>query len=135
MRVDIEIRSRLFPYEAIQWATGRMLEHRDYLGAYYRDDCLLLSLGMEPEELMLQLLAKATTPSAEADLLQPPLTQSRGTAPNTPPKQCTGCRPFLRRVWPWACSTGNSKACLTTVKERRLWWFVPSAMRPSRRAK
>ena len=49
-------------HEAIQWATGRMLEHQDYLSAYYRDDCLLLSLGMEPEELMLQLLAKGDDP-------------------------------------------------------------------------
>ena len=49
-------------HEAIQWATGRMLEHQDYLSAYYRDDCLLLSIGMEPEELMLQLLAKGDDP-------------------------------------------------------------------------
>ena len=49
-------------HEAIQWATGRMLGHQDYLSAYYRDDCLLLSLGMEPEELMLQLLAKGDDP-------------------------------------------------------------------------
>ena len=49
-------------HEAIQWATGRMLEHQDYLSAYYRDDCLLLSLGMEPKELMLQLLAKGDDP-------------------------------------------------------------------------
>ena len=49
-------------HEAVQWATGRMLEHQDYLSAYYRDDCLLLSIGMEPEELMLQLLAKGDDP-------------------------------------------------------------------------
>jgi 2-oxoisovalerate dehydrogenase E1 component len=49
-------------HEAIQWAAGRLLEEQDYLSAYYRDDCLLLALGMEPEELMLQLFAKADDP-------------------------------------------------------------------------
>ena len=49
-------------HEAIQWATGRLLGQQDYLSAYYRDDCLLLSLGMQPEELMLQLLAKGDDP-------------------------------------------------------------------------
>ena len=49
-------------HEAIQWATGRLLGHQDYLSAYYRDDCLLLGIGMQPEELMLQLLAKGDDP-------------------------------------------------------------------------
>ena len=44
-------------HEAIQIATGRMLGPQDYLYAYYRDDAMLLALGMEPEELMLQLFA------------------------------------------------------------------------------
>jgi 2-oxoisovalerate dehydrogenase E1 component len=49
-------------HEAIQWAAGRLLEEQDFVSAYYRDDCLLLSLGMTPEDLMLQLLAKADDP-------------------------------------------------------------------------
>ena len=49
-------------HEAIQIATGRMLGPQDYLYAYYRDDAMLLALGMEPEELMLQLFAKADDP-------------------------------------------------------------------------
>ena len=49
-------------HEAIQWATGRLLEPQDFLSAYYRDDCLLMSMGMQPEELMLQLLAKGDDP-------------------------------------------------------------------------
>jgi len=49
-------------HEAIQWAAGRLLEEQDYVSAYYRDDCLLISMGMEPHELMLQLLAKADDP-------------------------------------------------------------------------
>lgn len=49
-------------HEAIQWATGRLLGEQDFLSAYYRDDCLLLAIGMQPEELMLQLLAKGNDP-------------------------------------------------------------------------
>lgn len=49
-------------HEAIQLAAGSCLGPQDYLYAYYRDDALLLSMGMTPEELMLQLFAKATDP-------------------------------------------------------------------------
>lgn len=49
-------------HEAIQWAAGRLLQPQDYLSAYYRDDCLLLAMGMQPEDLMLQLLAKGDDP-------------------------------------------------------------------------
>ncbi|HZH54840.1 MAG TPA: thiamine pyrophosphate-dependent enzyme [Sphingobacteriaceae bacterium] len=45
-------------HEAIQIALGLQLRPEDYLSAYYRDDALLLSLGITPRELMLQLLAK-----------------------------------------------------------------------------
>lgn len=49
-------------HEAIQIALGLQLLPQDYLSAYYRDDSILLSIGMEPFELMLQLLAKRTDP-------------------------------------------------------------------------
>lgn len=45
-------------HEAIQIAMGLHLLPQDYLSAYYRDDALLLSIGITPYELMLQLLAK-----------------------------------------------------------------------------
>lgn len=45
-------------HEVIQIATGLQLLPQDYLSAYYRDDSLLLSIGITPYELMLQLLAK-----------------------------------------------------------------------------
>ena len=45
-------------HEAVQIALGLQLLPEDYLSAYYRDDSLLLSIGVKPYELMLQLLAK-----------------------------------------------------------------------------
>jgi len=49
-------------HEAIQIATGLQLTAKDFLSAYYRDDSMLLSIGMEPYELMLQLMAKRDDP-------------------------------------------------------------------------
>lgn len=49
-------------HEAIQIAAGSMLEPQDLAYAYYRDDAMLLAMGLEPRELMLQLFAKADDP-------------------------------------------------------------------------
>lgn len=49
-------------HEAIQIALGLQLLPQDFLSAYYRDDSILLSIGMQPYELMLQLLAKRDDP-------------------------------------------------------------------------
>lgn len=49
-------------HEAVQIALGLQLLPQDFLSAYYRDDSILLSIGMRPFELMLQLLAKRSDP-------------------------------------------------------------------------
>ncbi len=49
-------------HEAIQLALGLQLEPQDYVAPYYRDDSILLGIGMEPYELMLQLMAKRDDP-------------------------------------------------------------------------
>lgn len=49
-------------HEAIQIALGLQLKPQDWLSAYYRDDSILLSIGMTPYELMLQLMAKRDDP-------------------------------------------------------------------------
>ena len=49
-------------HEAIQVACGMQLLPQDYVAPYYRDDALLLSIGMRPAELMLQLMAKKDDP-------------------------------------------------------------------------
>ncbi len=49
-------------HEAIQLALGMQLNPQDFVSPYYRDDSILLSIGMTPYELMLQLLAKRDDP-------------------------------------------------------------------------
>ena len=41
-------------HEAVQLALGLQLKKQDWLSAYYRDDSILLGIGMQPYELMLQ---------------------------------------------------------------------------------
>lgn len=49
-------------HEAIQLATGFLLQGCDYVSPYYRDESLMLGMGYRPYELMLQLLAKGDDP-------------------------------------------------------------------------
>src|SRR5688500_10805735 len=49
-------------HEAIQLATAFHLIPVDFVSPYYRDDSILLGIGYQPYELMLQLLAKAEDP-------------------------------------------------------------------------
>ncbi|KAA3438170.1 alpha-ketoacid dehydrogenase subunit alpha/beta [Rufibacter hautae] len=49
-------------HEAIQLATAFHLTEKDYLSVYYRDESVLLGLGLTPYELMLQLMAKRDDP-------------------------------------------------------------------------
>jgi 2-oxoisovalerate dehydrogenase E1 component len=49
-------------HEAIQLAVGMQLQPYDYCSPYYRDEAMLLGMGLSPYELMLQLLGKAEDP-------------------------------------------------------------------------
>ncbi|HCP40752.1 MAG TPA: tungsten formylmethanofuran dehydrogenase [Cryomorphaceae bacterium] len=49
-------------HEAAQLALALQLESKDYVAPYYRDDSILLGIGMTPKDLMLQLLAKIDDP-------------------------------------------------------------------------
>jgi 2-oxoisovalerate dehydrogenase E1 component len=49
-------------HEAIQLAAGLQLTAIDYASLYYRDESMLLGIGLEPYELMLQLIAKRDDP-------------------------------------------------------------------------
>ncbi|MCB9196609.1 MAG: tungsten formylmethanofuran dehydrogenase [Flavobacteriales bacterium] len=45
-------------HEAVQLALGMQLKPQDFVAPYYRDDSILLGIGITPFELMLQVLAK-----------------------------------------------------------------------------
>ncbi len=49
-------------HEAIQLAAGMQLQPFDYASPYYRDESILLGIGLSPYELMLQLMAKGDDP-------------------------------------------------------------------------
>lgn len=49
-------------HEAIQLALGMQLLPQDWVAPYYRDDSILLGIGMTPYELMLQVFAKKEDP-------------------------------------------------------------------------
>ncbi|HMQ49962.1 MAG TPA: thiamine pyrophosphate-dependent enzyme [Saprospiraceae bacterium] len=49
-------------HEAIQLAVSMQLLPQDFLCPYYRDDAMLLGIGMRPYELMLQLMTKRDDP-------------------------------------------------------------------------
>lgn len=49
-------------HEAIQIALGMQLKPQDWVAPYYRDDSILLSIGMKPYEVMLQVFAKKDDP-------------------------------------------------------------------------
>jgi len=49
-------------HEAIQLALGMQLKAQDWVAPYYRDDSILLGIGMSPAELMLQVFAKKDDP-------------------------------------------------------------------------
>ena len=49
-------------HEAVQIAIGLQLKSYDFVYPYYRDDAMLLAMGIQPFDLMLQLLAKNKDP-------------------------------------------------------------------------
>ncbi|MGM0478562.1 MAG: alpha-ketoacid dehydrogenase subunit alpha/beta [Bacteroidota bacterium] len=49
-------------HEAIQLALGMQLKPQDYVAPYYRDDSILLGIGITPYELMLHIFAKKDEP-------------------------------------------------------------------------
>ena len=49
-------------HEAIQIALGMQLKPCDWVSPYYRDDSILLSIGIKPYDLMLQVFAKKDDP-------------------------------------------------------------------------
>jgi 2-oxoisovalerate dehydrogenase E1 component len=49
-------------HEAIQLATAFQLLPYDYVSPYYRDESMMIGMGWQPHQMMMQLLAKAADP-------------------------------------------------------------------------
>jgi 2-oxoisovalerate dehydrogenase E1 component len=49
-------------HEAIQLALGMQLKPQDWVAPYYRDDSILLGIGLAPRDIMLQVFAKKDDP-------------------------------------------------------------------------
>jgi 2-oxoisovalerate dehydrogenase E1 component len=71
-------------HEAVQIALGMLLESKDYLSLYYRDDSVLLALGLKPFDLMLQLLAKKDDPFSGGRLYYSHPSLNRNDLPKIP---------------------------------------------------
>ena len=56
------VHSTSLGHQAIQLAVAFQLRPEDWVSPYYRDESILLGIGMEPADLMRQLLAKANDP-------------------------------------------------------------------------
>lgn len=56
------VHSTSLGHQAIQLAVALQLRPEDWVSPYYRDESILLGIGVEPADLMRQLLAKANDP-------------------------------------------------------------------------
>ena len=71
-------------HEAIQIAVGMQLKPQDWVSPYYRDDSILLSIGMTPYELMLQVFAKKDDPFSGGRTYYSHPSLNRDTMPRIP---------------------------------------------------
>ena len=88
-------------HEAVQLAAAFLLTEHDYATPYYRDDALLLGLGLRPYELMLQLLAKRRRPLQRraAPTTATPACAGPASPPSRTKARPRGCRPSRPRAW------------------------------------
>ena len=71
-------------HEAIQLAVGLQLLPQDWVSPYYRDDSMLLGIGMTPYELMLQVFAKKDDPFSGGRTYYSHPSLKRDTMPKIP---------------------------------------------------
>jgi 2-oxoisovalerate dehydrogenase E1 component len=61
-QVCIYVHANSRGHEAIQLAVGMQLKNSDWASLYYRDDSILLGMGWEPYDILLQQMAKRDDP-------------------------------------------------------------------------
>jgi 2-oxoisovalerate dehydrogenase E1 component len=86
------------------------LKAQDYLSCYYRDDSILLGIGITPYELMLQLLAKRDDIFSGGRLYYSHPSLNRDNMPKIPMQSsATGMQAIPATGLPWAFNTKKSK--------------------------
>ncbi len=120
-------------HEAIQLACSLQLKAVDYLYPYYRDDAMLLGIGMQPYDLMLQLLAKTIRFQGRTYYSHPSLRDDDDKPKNPAPVLRDGHAKFSRRC----CARHSVPARKWTSPKagatKNPSWFAPSGTRPYRR--
>lgn len=87
-------------HEAIQLAAAFQLQEFDFAAPYYRDESILLGIGMKPYELMLQLMGKKDDPFSGGEPITDTLLLSVRVSRLYPIKvRPQVCKPFLPLVW------------------------------------
>ncbi|WP_254244187.1 thiamine pyrophosphate-dependent enzyme [Hymenobacter sp. BRD128] len=114
-------------HEAVQLAAAFLLTGADYAAPYYRDDALLLGLGLRPYELMLQLLAKRDDPfSGGARTIATPACAGRACPSFRTKARPLVCRLFRRRVWHRPSAIWKARGWPARLASRSC--YAPSAM-------
>jgi 2-oxoisovalerate dehydrogenase E1 component len=104
-------------HEAIQLAVGMQLKPQDWVAPYYRDDSILLGIGMKPEELMLQVFAKKDDPFSGGRTYYSHPSLKRPDLPKIPHQSsATGML--------WAFNTKKKQAWPIGNPKTHLLWFV-----------
>ena len=108
-------------HEAAQLALALQLEAKDYVAPYYRDDSILLGIGMTPKDLMLQLLAKIDDPfSGGRTYYSHPSLKDDDKPKILIRARQPECKPFQLLALLWVYNTESIKAWFLKKKKVQL---------------
>jgi 2-oxoisovalerate dehydrogenase E1 component len=104
-------------HEAIQLAVGMQLLPQDYAFPYYRDDAMLLGIGLTPKDLMAQLLAKADDPFSGGRSYYSHPSLNRDDLTKIPHKEDIGIADKIKKKPIVVCSLGDASVTEGEVSE------------------
>ena len=123
-------------HEAIQIALGIQLKENDWVAPYYRDDSVLLGIGISPYELMLQLLCKKDDPFSGGRTYYSHPSLNRKGFPKIPHQSsATGMQSIPTTGVAMGIQYKEKKGLVNQKKEKNLLLFVLLVMHLSRKVK
>ena len=123
-------------HEAIQLAVGLQLLPQDFLAPYYRDDSMLLAIGMRPYELMLQLMAKRDDPFSGGRTYYAHPSLRDPDKPKIPHQSsATGMQAIPTTGVAMGIQYKEKMALAQNGTEKIRWWYALLVMRPSPKEK